>query len=79
MRHDKDCPKSGKWYSSAECRRYSTDGTALGAHIAHTMGTSSEQDIIDSAWEDPRQAAIDSLTGMDAEQAEWESEDGSAW
>jgi hypothetical protein len=53
----------------------------MGAEIAHTMGTTDEEKIkrnsTDSlvSFED----AKDLMTGMDAEQAEWDSEDASAW
>lgn len=55
------------------CREYSTDGTLLGAHIAHTMGTDNEQEILENAIEEDRRLRWESLTGVPEEQAEWES------
>lgn len=48
------------------CLEFSTDGTQLGAVIAHTMGTTSEAEI--TAMGKPSA----SLTGMAEEQADWE-------
>lgn len=80
MKHGRDCPRP---YGS-ECRKFSTDGTLLGADIAHTFGTTDEDEIADMdeyGSPDPGllKAHTRRLTGMDEEQAEWESEDGSAW
>ncbi len=53
---------------NAECLRFSTDGSRMGAFIAHSMGTDSEEEIM--------RRGVDSLkpqlTGMDAEQADWD-------
>lgn len=74
--HDEHCPRPYK----GDCLKFSTDGTRLGVEIAHTMATDDEEEIIRSsdlgsmAW-----VAKNKLEGMDAEQAEWESEDGTAW
>lgn len=62
-----------------ECLEFSTDGTRLGADIAHTMGTTDEQEIKDIH----RQKLLpgsnaDWLTGMTAEQREWEGYDDAA-
>lgn len=54
------------------CREFSTDGTRLGAQIAHTMGTTDEQAIADMARVDANNASLIGLTGMDEEQADWE-------
>ena len=43
MKHDEDCVRSGKWYREKECREFSTDGTEMGALIAHQMGTTDEE------------------------------------
>lgn len=67
MDHDNWC----RWPDGRPCRKFSTDGTRLGADIAHTMGTTSELEIIErEANRKPE------LTGMDAEQADWEASDG---
>ena len=73
MKHNEDCPKSGKWYQRKECREFSTDGTALGADIAHTMGTADEKEIKQRGADDFSDEKH--LTGMDAEQADWDSEE----
>lgn len=75
MDHDENCPKSGKWYSRRECREFSTDGTALGADIAHSVGTMDEKEIQQRGVEEFRRMFDNSrhLTGMDEEQADWEA------
>jgi len=70
MKHDENCPKPLR----GECLKFSTDGTRLGADIAHTMGTDSEQDILALAERDTFDVARSKLTGMDAEQEDWESD-----
>lgn len=40
--HGKYC----KWPHGYPCREFSTDGTATGALIAHSLGTTSEEEII---------------------------------
>ena len=72
----------GSWCKEpykGECLLFSTDGTRLGADIAHQFGTINEQEIIDTESIGTTADNAKHLTGMDAEQAEWESEDGAAW
>lgn len=64
-----------KWPQGEPCREYSTDGTRLGAQIAHTMGTTDEEAITAQHRNDERNAARQALTGMPEEQAEWENLD----
>ena len=75
MDHNEDCPRSGKWFQSRECQRFSTDGTALGALIAHTFGTMDEEEIKALQEEEDRNNRRQSLTGMVEEQADWESDE----
>lgn len=70
---------SCKWPTGHPCRKFSTDGTRLGSQIAHEMGTTSEDEIQAMADKDAMAAGRAGLTGMSAEQDEWESEEGSAW
>jgi hypothetical protein len=56
-----------------ECREFSTDGTAMGALIAHTMGTMDEVEIIEVSRHNPDLDV--SLTGMAEEQADWDGDD----
>lgn len=72
MEHNEHCEWKNGWYIRPECRAYSTDGTALGAEIAHTMGTDSEEEISSNALLHPEDVP---LTGMVAEQAEWEADE----
>lgn len=74
MKHDERCPRSGKWYKDKECREFSTDGTAMGALIAHQMGTTSEEEIKALEAAENRNASRQALTGMEEEQADWESD-----
>lgn len=69
--HDPGCG----WPEGRPCLRFSTDGTLMGAQIAHTMGTDDEEAIRAEAENDARNAAKQGLTGMDEEQADWESND----
>lgn len=62
-----------------ECKNFSTDGTRLGADIAHQFGTMDEKEIAETEEIGTVRENARHLTGMDAEQAEWESGDGSAW
>lgn len=62
-----------------ECKEFSTDGTRLGADIAHQFRTTDEEEIKASDSLDPTDAGKKHLTGMDAEQAEWESADSEGW
>lgn len=64
-----------RWPEGRPCREFSTDGTYLGAQIAHTMGTTDEDAIREMAINDQRNAARQGLTGMAEEQADWEAED----
>lgn len=48
------------------------DGTRLGQVIAHTMGTNDENEIIENARRELRAEVEVNLTGMPAEQADWE-------
>lgn len=57
---------------SRECLEFSTDGTRLGAEIAHTMGTTDEEEIIQMGLSGDKRFH---LTGMLDEQADWESDD----
>jgi hypothetical protein len=75
VRHDEDCPRSGKWYKSRECQLFSTDGTALGAMIAHQMGTMDEEEIKERVAEENSNAGKQALTGMEEEQADWEEDE----
>lgn len=74
MMHGDHCQTSGKWYKRQECREFSTDGTAMGATIAHMYGTTSEREIeIIQEWEERRERMA-LLTGMEEEQADWDAE-----
>jgi hypothetical protein len=64
--HDGNCA----WPNGEPCRKFSTDGTRLGAEIAHTMGTTDEEEIIRRETERIRS---EELTGMPEEQAEWDA------
>lgn len=67
-----ECDSSCRWPKGEPCRKFSTDGTRLGAQIAHTMGTTDEQEIIRMSEEESRDAASRSLTGVPIEQREFE-------
>ena len=70
--HDPWC----KWEEGGEpCRKFSTDGTRLGAQIAHTMGTTDEQRILDEYDVSRRNADRQRLTGMPEEQADWKEDE----
>lgn len=73
MKHNLQCPRSSGWFKSKECQRFSTDGTALGADIAHTYGTTDEGEIRDIQRSREREDWEKHLTGMEEEQREWES------
>lgn len=75
MSHDDDCQRSGKWYKSAECREFSTDGTAMGATIAHLYGTTDADEIAEAQREEERREREATLTGMADEQADWEADE----
>jgi hypothetical protein len=64
--HSPDC----RWPLGSPCRTYSTEGTALGAVIAHTMGTTSEEEIT------RRYDVLERfVSDIEAEQADWESDE----
>lgn len=65
LEHDPSC----RYPVGPPCRRFSTDGTRLGAAIAHTMGTTSEEEIIDNGTGLPFESDIE------AEQRDWESDE----
>jgi hypothetical protein len=69
--HDPWC----KWPKGEPCRRFSTDGTRLGADIAHTMGTMDEQEIVRRGQTEFAGSTGSQLTGMPLEQADWESDE----
>jgi hypothetical protein len=73
--HGPYCPEP----YTGECLRFSTDGSRLGADIAHTFGTTNEQEIIETESIGTVADNARHLTGMDEEQAEWESDHGGAW
>lgn len=75
VKHDESCARSGKWYREKECREFSTDGTSMGALIAHQMGTTDEEEIKEMVAAENRNAARQGLTGMAEEQADWEADD----
>lgn len=77
MKHGEDCPRSGKWYRSKECREFSTDGTAMGALIAHQMGTMDEAEIAGMVAEGNRNVHLKGLhlTGMPEEQSDWDADE----
>lgn len=68
--HGTDCPRP----LADDCLQFSTDGTRLGAYIAHQMGTTSEEAIIADALERERREREENLTGMDEEEADWNCE-----
>lgn len=65
-RHDSGC----KFPNGMPCRRFSTDGTLLGAYIAHTMNTTDEKEIARRGRLQP-----EFESDVDEEQADWESND----
>jgi hypothetical protein len=72
MTHDESCPRKGKWYVSKDCREFSTDGTAMGAFIAHTFGTTDEDEIQRIGEERDKAERMALLTGVDEEQDDWD-------
>jgi len=60
-----------KWPNGPACRLFSTDGTAIGAEIAHSMGTTSDAEIILSGMYE-RQSAF--VSDVEEEQADWDEE-----
>jgi hypothetical protein len=76
IQHGDKCERSGKWYKQRQCREFSTDGTAMGATIAHLYGTDDDR-VIGMIQEAERRMEREApLTGMLEEQAEWESAGG---
>lgn len=73
MKHTRDCPKAGRWFKLPECREFSTDGTRMGADIAHEFGTTDEEEIKRIGW--ARHERDIPLTGMEEEQADWEADE----
>jgi hypothetical protein len=73
IKHGPHCPQPYK----GACLKFSTDGTRLGADIAHTFSTTNEQEIIEDE-ENGIPDANKHLTGMIAEQREWEGLDDPA-
>lgn len=64
---------------SGECKKFSTDGSRLGADIAHQFGTTDEENIKATNETGTTADNAKKLTGMEEEQAEWESTDSEAW
>lgn len=75
MKHDEYCERSGKWYKLRACQEFSTDGTSLGAAIAHLYGTTDEKEIERLQAEERRGEMKSHLTGMEDEQADWDAEE----
>ncbi len=75
MNHGSECPRAGKWFKLRECQKFSTDGTGMGAIIAHLYGTDSEEEICAIQDAEYRAEVRASLTGMDEEQADWEADE----
>jgi hypothetical protein len=69
--HDPDC----KWPFGEPCRKFSTDGTRLGADIAHAMGTTSEA-IIAAGRAPNDDTPPPFVSDVDEEQADWEADEG---
>lgn len=61
--HDPECDWANGGFP---CLQFSTDGTLLGAEIAHSMGTTSELEII-------RTGESTFFSDVEAEQSDWES------
>lgn len=74
VKHSTECPKSGRWYVEKECREFSTDGTWIGANIAHLYGTKDDDAIAAIQAAERKAEVMASLTGMEEEQADWESD-----
>ena len=58
-----------------ECREFSTDGTGMGARIAHLYGTKDDHVIEKIQEAEHRAEVLANLTGMDEEQRDWECVD----
>jgi hypothetical protein len=70
MLHDPKCT----WPLGQPCIKFSTDGTRLGAEIAHTMGTTSE--VIIAQGKAPNDDGPEPfVSDVDAEQADWEADE----
>lgn len=60
-----------------KCLKFSTDGTRLGADIAHEFGTTDEKEI---AYRTPPESEREfPLTGMPEEQADWDEGEDSVY
>jgi hypothetical protein len=68
--HDPECT----WPLGEPCRKFSTDGTHLGAEIAHTMGTTSEA-LIAAGMAPNNDGPRPFVSYVDEEQAEWDADD----
>lgn len=67
--HDENCAYEE---GGRPCLKYSTDGTSLGAWIAHTMGTTDEEQIV----RDPLHKNWPAYrSNVEAEQADWDSDE----
>ncbi len=70
--HGSHCERAGIWYVRKECREFSTDGSGLGARIAHLYGTTCSKTIDMIQEAEMRADKFKHLTGMEEEQKEWE-------
>jgi len=59
-----------RWPSGPPCREFSTDGTLLGAEIAHAMGTTSDAQIALMGRQEAQSAFV---SDVEEEQADWDS------
>lgn len=66
--HDAIC----RYPAGPPCRKFSTDGTRLGADIAHEFGTTDEREIAETNAIGTLSYNAKLLSGMDAEQVDWE-------
>jgi hypothetical protein len=69
--HDPDCT----WPRGKPCLRFSTDGTLMGAEIAHTMGTTSEVVIAQGKAPNDDTPLPPFTSDIEAEQADWEADE----
>lgn len=76
MIHDGRCERSGRWYKLKECNEFSTDGTGMGAIVAHLYRTKSDREIAEIQRQERLRERDAALTGMAEEQADWESAGG---
>lgn len=67
------------WPHGLPCLNFSTDGTRLGAEIAHAMNLNREESIEALVrWQDERDKR-ERLTGMPEEQADWDKDCECNW